>query len=211
MSKKDKHTRQDKAEKQADYYKLKTEAVNDLVNATPENSPEVSEAELRKYRSGPKFKIAEGFIFCFVKWWFPAACCFFFMWGLGNYLHDSLDLMFVTSLGLGMVTDILTNNALRFLERTPGSADRWIMCSKRKSFVTFPLNILYAMVLMFFVYSTYTVINVVIIKVRNLTDTLPLAVEPILFGLIYLGWDMLFITVKNSIMKNVKKVRGKAN
>ena len=34
-------------EKQSEYYRLKTEAVNDLVTANEENSPEVSEEELR--------------------------------------------------------------------------------------------------------------------------------------------------------------------
>ncbi len=188
--------------KQADYYKLNTKAVDDLVNANEENSPPVSEKELRKYRSGPKIKLAEWVVFCLIKWWFAAACCFFFMWGLGNYVADQLDLLFVTSIGLGMVTDILTNNALRFFERSDKSADKWIMCSKRKSFATFPLNILYAIVLMFLVFMTYNVINFAIIRIGNLTDVLPLGVEPIMFGLFYLGWDLLFVAMRNTL-KNV--------
>lgn len=211
MSKKNRQVQADRVIKEADYYNLKTRAVEDLVTASPENSPKVSEEELRKYRSGPKLRIAEWLIFCFIKWWFPAACCFFFMWGLGTYLPAVLDQMFVTALGLGMITELLTNNALRFLEKVPGSADRWIMCSKRKSYSTFPLNILYAMLLMFFVYLTYSVINIVIIRLWNLTDVLPLGVEPILFGLFYLGWDLLFVTIKNAIKGNLKKARGKAN
>ncbi len=203
MSKKNRQNNGQEEFKQADYYKLKTKAVDDLVSASPENSPLVSDAELRKYRSGPKLKIAEWVIFCFIKWWFPAAGCFFFMWGLGNYLQNSLDLMAVTAIAMGMVTDILTNNALRFFEKIPGAADRWIMCSKRKSYVTFPLNILYAIALMFFVYMTYTVINLAIIRIGNLTDTLPLAVEPILFGLFWLGWDLAFVSIKNAVKRAV--------
>ena len=35
----------------SDYYKLNTKAVEDLANATAENSPQVSQEELKKYRS----------------------------------------------------------------------------------------------------------------------------------------------------------------
>lgn len=205
MSKKDSKNTVKEDFKQADYYKLKTKAVDDLVTADVSNSPKVSEEELRKYRSGPKIRVAEWLIFCFIKWWFPAAGCFFFMWGLGTYLQNQLDLMFVTAIAMGMVTDLLTNNALRFLEKVPGAADRWIMCSKRKTYSTFPLNILYSIVLMLFVFLTYSVINAVIIRARGLTDVLPLGVEPILFGLFYLGWDLLFIAIKNTVKSSIRK------
>ena len=36
-------------EKQSEYYRLKTQAVDDLVTANEDNSPEVSEEELRAY------------------------------------------------------------------------------------------------------------------------------------------------------------------
>ena len=50
MSKKrNKHTERPEIEKQTDYYRLKTDAVNDLVTANEENSPEVPEEELRAY------------------------------------------------------------------------------------------------------------------------------------------------------------------
>ena len=62
----------------ADYYKLHSEAVNDLATANEENSPEVSEEELRKYRSGGKFKLSETVKALLVKYWFNGAVCFFF-------------------------------------------------------------------------------------------------------------------------------------
>ena len=51
MRRKEKESNQDERRASADYYRLNTKAVDDLVNATPENSPQVSEKELRKYRS----------------------------------------------------------------------------------------------------------------------------------------------------------------
>lgn len=186
--------------KQSEYYKLKTEAVNDLVTANESNSPEVSEAELRTYRSGPKLKVADWAKLLFVKFWFPGAVCFFFIWGLGGYLADLMDTLFVTGIALGIVTDLMTNNVLRFFEKTPGENSRWMMIPK-KGYISFPLNILYAFVVLFLVYSLYNVINLVILQIIGGGDTVPLGVEPILFGLFYLGFDMLLIQVKHLIVR----------
>ena len=117
--------------KEANYYKLKTKAVKDLVEADESNSPEVSEEELNKYRSGPKLKVADWVKLLFLKWWFAGAVCFFFIWGLSGYMSNMLDTLFVTGIAMGIVTDILTNNALRFFEPTPGANDRYIMVTKR--------------------------------------------------------------------------------
>ena len=193
--------------KQADYYKLKTKAVEDLVTADESNSPEVSEEELRYYRSGPKFKIADWAKLLFIKAWFPGSVCFFFMWGLGGMMADQLDLMFVTGIALGVVTEMLTNNVLRFMEKTPGGNDRWMMFPQKK-YITFPLNILYAFVLLFLVYTLYNAINLAIITITGATDTVPLGVGPILFGVFCMGFDMILIQGKHlikDIIRDAKK------
>ena len=43
----------------SEYYRLNTQAVDDLVTADESNSPQVSAAELRKYRSGPRVSLAD--------------------------------------------------------------------------------------------------------------------------------------------------------
>ncbi len=182
-------------EKQTDYYKLKTKAVRDLVDADESNSPPVSEEELRQYHSGPKMKIADWVKILFIKAWFAGAVCFFFMWGLGPYLADQLDSLFVTGMALGIVTDLLTNNVLRFLEKTPGANDRWMMWP-RKGFVSFPLNILHGYAVLFFVFVLYNLINLAIISVTGASDTVPLGVEPVLFGVFCMGFDMLLVQIK---------------
>lgn len=189
------------------YYELKTKAVDDLVTADESNSPEVSEKELMKYRSGPKIRIAEWVKFLFIKWWFPAAVCFFFMWGLGGYM-DYLDNVVVTAIALGIVTDLLTNNAMRFLEKVPGAASRWMMFPK-KGYASFPLNILYALVLMFLVFMTYNVINYTVIHLLGKPGDVPiLGVEPILFGVFWTAFDMLLISMKHlgeNIIRDARK------
>ena len=197
MSKRDKKAQQKpEIEKQSDYYRLKTKAVDDLINANEENSPVVSEEELRYYRSGPKFRVADWVKLAFIKFWFPASACYFFFWGLGGYLADQLDLLFVTAIALGMVTDLLTNNVLRYFEKSPGANDRWMMFPK-KGYASFPLNILYAFLCLYAVMVIYNIINVLLIWITGATDTVPLGVEPVFFGLIYMGVDMMFIQIKH--------------
>lgn len=195
--------------KQADYYKLKTQAIEDLVTADESNSPEVSQEELRKYQSGPKLKVADWVKMLFVKAWFPGSVCFFFIWGLGGMVVDQLDLLFITGIALGVVTEMLTNNVLRFLEKKPGGNDRYMMF-QQKGYVTFPLNILYAFVLLFLVYTLYNIINLVIIQLTGAVDKVPLGVEPVLFGIFYMCFDMILIQGKHLMMDIVKGGKRKA-
>ncbi len=185
-------------ERQSDYYKLKTDAVNDLVTASEDNSPEVSEEELRAYRSGPKMKVADWVKMLFIKAWFAGAVCFFFLWGLGIFLPSELDLLVVTGFALGVVTDLMTNPVLRFFEKTKGENARWMMVT-RKSYSGLFLNILYGYVILFLVYMLYNVINLVIIHFTGPADTVPLGVEPVLFGAFCLGFDLLLIQLKRAI------------
>lgn len=192
--------------KQADYYKLKTQAVEDLVTADESNSPEVSPEELRRYQSGPKLKVADWAKMLFIKAWFPGCVCFFFIWGLGGMLADQLDLLFITGIALGVVTEMLTNNVLRFLEKKPGGNDRYMMFPQ-KGYITFPLNILYAFVVLFLVYTLYNAINLAIVQLTGVADKVPLGVEPVLFGVFYMGFDMILIQGKHLILDIVKASR----
>ena len=199
-----KGNKQPDIDRQTDYYKLNTKAVDDLVSANEANSPKVSEAELRSYKSGPKLKIADWVKIVFIKAWFAGAVCFFFMWGLGNYLADQLDMLFVTGTALGIVTDILTNNVLRFISKTQSGYDKWMMFPQ-KGWISFPLNILYGYVILLLVVILYNVINITIIHFTGAVDTVPLGVEPILFGLFYTGCDVLLIKIKHLIKGLFKK------
>lgn len=200
MSKKRNNQRsKPEVEKQTDYYKLKTDAVNDLVTANEENSPPVSEEELRAYRSGSKLKVADWVKMLFIKFWFSAAVCYFFFWGLGGLLPSVLDQLVVTGLALGVATDMLTNPVLRFFEKTKGENARWMMVT-RKTYSGLFLDILYSYVVLFLVFTLYNVINVAAIRITGApSDQVILGVEPILFGLFYLGFDLLLIRMKHMV------------
>ena len=203
MSKKrNKGPEKPEVEKQSEYYRLKTDAVNDLITANEENSPQVSEAELRAYRSGPKMKVADWVKMLFIKGWFAGAVCFFFIWGLGGLMADELDLLLVTGFALGVVTDLLTNPVLRFFEKTKGENARWMMVT-RKSHSGLFLNILYGYVVLFLIYILYNVINLAAASLTGAADRVVLGVEPILFGVFYLGFDLLLIQGKHSISRMI--------
>ena len=200
-----KNNRKDPEERKTaeEYYKLHSQAVNDLVTANEENSPVVPEAELRKYRSR-KFRISDTLKALLLKAWFSGSVCFFFFWGLNAYLRDMLDQLFVLGFAQGVVTDILVNNIFRFYASMPGANDRWMMFPKKRLSSLF-LNILYAYVVLSFVYMFYNVVNSVLSSAgKNL-----LGVGPILFGLIYLGFDMLFISLKHLFIRILDDAKKK--
>ena len=196
MAKKKHPARPEKEERSAaDYYRLNTKAVDDLVNATAENSPPVSREELKKYRAGGKLTIADWLKAVLIKAWFGGMVCYFVVWGLGIYVHDQLDLLLIAGIALGFVTDLITNNIFRFIAKPSGANDRWMMFPK-KNYIFLPLNVLYALLLVFCVVTTYNAVNAAIIGVTGAKESLPLGVEPILFGTFTMAWDMLFLGFK---------------
>jgi hypothetical protein len=198
----------EKPRSSADYYKLHTQAVEDLVGADESNSPEVSEEELRRYRSGPRLRLADGAKAILVKMWFAGSVCFFIFWGLSGYIADRLDLLLVFGAALGVVTDLLTNNALRFLAKTKGGADRWMMFPQ-KGYITFPLNILYAFLPLLCVDLLYTLLNLALAAAKG-AEARALGVGPILFGVFYTLFDLLFIFVKRTLRSVVADAKRNA-
>ena len=192
------------------YYKLKTGAVDRLVNA--KDAPEVSESEIKKFTSKGKLNIPQWLKITLIKFWFAGAVCYFFLWGLGLYLHG-LDLLLALAIGLGVVTDLMANKLLRSFEREERANDKWMMVTVRKYWSIF-LNVVYAGVLLFCVFRTYYALNIMMGVDPNVDMTSAeamLGVEPILFGIFYLAFDMLFITVRNNFIKIFREAGAKVS
>ena len=198
-----------KGEKGEDLYRIKAEAVEDLVNANKENTPSYSEEELKKYRSKSRLNINPVLKALFIKFWFSGVVCYFFIWGLGMYIPSNLDLYFVTAIGMGFVKDILENNLYRFVANPEGSNDRWMMFPK-KSYMSLVFNVLYAILVTGCVYFTYQGINFVGTSGNN--DRVVFGVEPIFFGIFYMGFELLFLWMKHMAVRIIadakKKVEG---
>ena len=59
----------------------------------------------------------------------------------------------------------------------------------------------------FFDVMTYNLLNAAILGVTGETGTVPLGVGPILFGLFYMGYDMLFLGMKRLFSRIVSDAR----
>lgn len=192
-----KKKKREKGRAAEDYYKLKTDAVNRLVDEGA--APEVSDEEIGKYTSKRKLKLPLWLKVVLVKWWFGGAVCYFFLWGLGTYFAG-LDLMVILALALGVATDLMVNRVVLMFVPQEEDCGRWVLIHSKKFWTVF-LNVPYAGVLLFLVYQTYNVINTLLVGDTATAQTVPLAVEPVLFGLFYTGYDMLFVTMKNTLKK----------
>lgn len=193
--------------KQKSNYDLKSDAVETLAGADREQAPVYSPEELARYRSRKGLRIPNTVKVLFLKTWFAGAVCYFILWGLGNYVGAIIDMLFILGVALGMVTDLLTNNVIRFIEETSGDNDRFLMVTKRGA-TGFFLNIVYSMVVLICVYTFYNLINLAILAITGGADTLPLGVEPVLFGLLCMGFDMLFVGGKQLMIRVIQDAKA---
>ena len=210
MSKKDKNKTQENVE--SVNYDLKTDAVDRLVNANKKTYPNTKEDPGKKYRSnGFLSRIPDWIKAIFIKFWYNGAVCFFIFWGLGMYIWDTLDMIVVLGVVMGMVTDILVNNTFHFFAIMNGSNNKWMMFPKKKKLWTFFPNIVYGLVVMFIVSSIYSATNVLLNTVNNTENTVYIGVEPILFGILYVAVDLLFIGMKNLFLEILSDAKKKAD
>ncbi|MBQ7344125.1 MAG: hypothetical protein IJW53_05130 [Clostridia bacterium] len=212
MSEKDKNTTGQNRGKKNGHYDLKTDAVNRLVNADSVKPLEPLGIDPgKKYRSGGLIdKIPSWLKAVFMKFWFNGAVCYFVLWGLGLFISNFENMLIILALVLGMVTDILVNNAFRFFAVTEGANDKWMMFPKKKLINLF-LNIVYAFVILIIVVWFYNSLNGVLNMVNGTDGQIFIGVEPILFGLFYVVFDLAFIGMKNlgiSIIRDAQNKNG---
>lgn len=190
------------------YYDLKKDAVDRLVNAEKKTYPKTKVDPAKQYRSGVLDKVPSWILALFMKFWFNGAVCFFIFWGLGLYITDMFDMIVVMSVVLGIVTDVLVNNAFRFFETYPGQNSKWMMFPQKK-YWTFLANIPYAFLILYCVMWIYNTVNVIGNNLQGTENEMILGVEPLLFGLFYMLVDMGFILIKNTIVSIINDAKLK--
>lgn len=189
----------------ADYYKLKTQAVDDLISADETNSPPVSDEELRAHGARKKGGIPNWLKVGFIKFWFPGAVYFFIIMGLG--LWDPLDQIVILGIVQGMVTDLLTNNMVRFIAETDGENDRFLMFSKKR-YMSFFFNMVYSMLLCALVLFAYAGLDLLIRSITGNTE-FKFVGEPVTFGLLYMLFDTALVSVKNLVFRLFHNAKNK--
>ena len=192
------------------YYDLKTDAVERLANADKKTYAEAKTDPGRQYRSSSIDKIPAWIKALFIKFWFNGAVCFFIFWGLGLYINSMENMILIMAVVLGIITDILVNNAFRFFERYEGQNSKWMMFPQKK-FWTFFANIVYAFIVLLGVIWFYNIFNGLLNSIKGTEGQIYLGVEPIVFGLSYMLIDLFFIGIKNllvSIVTDAKQKNG---
>lgn len=206
------------------YYDLKVEEMDELVAALKGDSQDVEAkpvtmdiAEItgeevkggseKKRKFDPyrrdKFSAIPGWIKAiFIKWWFAGCVCYFFVMGLGTGV-DSLDMVFLAGVTLGIVTDVFVNPALRFMESDDKQYDAYMMFPfPFKKYWTFLTNAVYYLIVVILVGLLYTFLNRYVFNIV-------FGVEPLLFGTFCVIVDMFFIGIKDLIVYLVKRKKLK--
>lgn len=182
------------------YYRLHSQAIDDLVGANKENTPKFSQEELKKYTSSRgKLHLPAWLKVSLVKAWFYGAICYFAFFGLGMYTADQLDLYFAAAMIMGMLNDLILNRLLRFLSKTQGGEKKYLFITARgvKGFI---LNILYAFLLLFIVITFYSAINAFLLFVTEDANSM-IGVEPVLFGIVTMLSDTLIVSMKRLMIR----------
>ena len=201
------NNKKNQSQKTENYYELKTDAVNRLVNADSVSRSMVNGDPGKEYRSKGFLDKIPGWVKAlFIKFWFNGAVCFFIFWGLAMFIADMLDMMIVFGVVLGLINDLLVNNTFRFIENYPGQNNKWMMFPKKSNWTLFA-NIPYSILILFCIFYLYNFLNYVILGVNNEAGIL--GVEPIAFGLLYLVVDMFFISIKNMMVSIVQDAMEK--
>lgn len=143
----------------------------------------------------------------FIKFWFAGAVCYFVMMGLN--ISDSLDRIVFAGAVMGVIVDILVNPLFRYMESDRKEYNDFMMFPfPFKAFWTFFANILYYVLILFCVNMCYFGLNELINSIKNTQDHIYAGVEPLLFGVFTVICDMVFIGIKDGIVRLVKKLRN---
>ena len=199
----DKKPRREPDKTAAEYYELKSGAVDELINANVTNTPEVSPKELNRYRRKSVRNMPEGLKYFLLKWWFAGVVCWFFMIGLGEYGFATLDIIVIMGVVTGLLWDLPVNIFIR-MKAEKKDYGRYMMFPGKKVGAGI-LNALYGVALVFLVAQTYGALNAVF-AAEGEAEALP--VGPVLFGLFTAGWDRLLLLVKKvggDILSDAKK------
>ena len=192
------------------YYDVKTDAVEQLLST--EKAPAVPAAELRKYTKKHRFHIPAPVKIIGLKFWFAGAACYFFLWGLGMYVHG-LDMLLVLAIGLGLMTDLMVNRLLRNMEPEERAYDKWMMVTARSFWSVF-LNVIYAGVILFCIFQVYGILNYAMgvnAAASGTEEVAMIGVEPFLFGILYLVFDLLLIGFRNMLLRVIRDAGEKVS
>jgi len=130
-----------------------------------------------------------------VKWWCYAACYYLVGFGMPQLMYSVIDTMFTLGLVMGLVSALVIAFIVRGICVKEEVYNKYLAI-KNNGPIRIIQHVLYSWILVTMVTMTYQIINTAIIAVMNLeTGVITLAVEPIIFGVFVVIYDILFIKV----------------
>lgn len=145
----------------------------------------------------------------FVKWWFAGLVCYFIVMGLGSFgtNMNTLDLLVLSGVVLGLVVDCFVNPILRMVQSDRKEMHAYIMFPfPFKAYWTFFTNMIYYVGVMVVVNYCYAGLNL-LVQMGN--SAAYVGLEPLLFGTFAVIADMIFIGIKDLIVYLVKRGKSK--
>lgn len=191
--------------------KFDNEVSMDIADCTGAETPDtVTKSGKRKqfdpYKTDFLSKIPVWVKALFVKFWFAGVVCYFIL-GSNTQLQD-FDAVVIGGLVLGLVVDILVNPLFRYMETDRKEYNAYMMFPfPFKAFWTFFANMIYYLIVVFCINLGYFGINQLINFTKSTQEVYYVAVEPLLFGVLAVAADMVFIGIKDLIVFLVKKAR----
>ena len=142
----------------------------------------------------------------FIKFWFAGMVCYFVMMGLK--IGNDLDRLVLVGAVLGVVVDVLVNPLFRYMESDRREYNAYMMFPfPFRAFWTFFTNLIYYIFVLVCVNFCYLGFSELLNLIKGTTEVIHLGVEPLLFGVITVACDMLFIGIKNGVVMLVKKYK----
>ena len=145
----------------------------------------------------------------FIKWWFAGLVCYLILMGLGTIgtTMDTLDLLVISGVVLGILVDCMVNPILRMVQSDRKEMHAYMMFPfPFKAYWTFLTNAIYYVGVMVVVNYCYFGLNL-LIQLGNSSGYV--ALESLLFGVFAVIADMAFIGIKDLIVYLVKRGKEK--
>lgn len=143
-----------------------------------------------------------------IRWWSVGAVYFFIGWGTNLSQRGIIDFVFFLGLTIGVFNMLVINPVIRQLLNTK-LVTRYTDIPIMKK-VLFRLGEIFkSMVIVTIMVYIYSLINMVLIDGFKLTESsIPLAGEPISFGILYVViWSLLNGFISN-VKKRIKEIEG---
>ena len=176
--------------------------------AEQEQTGKKSAKEFDPYKRDKLSRIPTWLKAIFIKFWFAGAVCYFIIFGIR--FSNALDTVVITGVILGVIVDIMVNPIFGYLESDRKEYDPYIMFPfPFKKFWTFFTNIIYYSGVLICVNYSYIGLNLLINLISGTTNEIHVGVEPLLFGVLTVIIDMIFIGIKDLIVYLVKRKKLK--